>query len=61
MVVAFPLLGGVIMGANFVSGLLVGILLSGLLLAIAMSNSGGAYDNAKKYIEAGALGKLVFV
>ena len=44
------------MGSNFTCGVLVGILMSGTLLAIAMSNSGGAFDNAKKYIEQGGLG-----
>ena len=57
LVVCSPIVGGLLLGTNFVAGLLMGILLSGALLAIAMSNSGGAYDNAKKYIEAGGLGQ----
>ncbi|CAD7964984.1 unnamed protein product [Amoebophrya sp. A25] len=56
IVVFSPIVGGLLFGTNFTCGLLVGILLSGLLLAISMSNSGGAFDNAKKYIEAGGLG-----
>merc|ERR1719253_2227990 len=43
-------------GKNAVAGLLSGALVSGVQLAISMSNSGGAWDNAKKYIESGALG-----
>ncbi len=41
---------------NFLAGLLAGALVSGVLLAIFMANAGGAWDNAKKYIEGGALG-----
>ena len=41
---------------NFLGGLLVGALSSGVLLAIFMANAGGAWDNAKKYIEAGNFG-----
>jgi len=47
---------GAILGKNAVAGLLSGALVSGVQLAISMSNSGGAWDNAKKYIEAGGLG-----
>lgn len=57
MVVLTPIIGGLLFGTNFTLGLLMGIMLSGLLLAVSMSNSGGAYDNAKKYIECGALGE----
>ena len=56
LVVGSPIAGGLLLGTNFTAGLLMGILLSGSLLAIAMSNSGGAFDNAKKYIEAGGVG-----
>lgn len=48
-----PLVVGVILGANGVVGMLAGALVSGFVLAIMMANSGGAWDNAKKYIEAG--------
>merc|ERR1712086_904525 len=51
MVIFTPLLTGLIFGVNAVSGLLVGSLVSSVQLAISMSNSGGAWDNAKKYIE----------
>ncbi|CAD7922347.1 unnamed protein product [Amoebophrya sp. A120] len=56
MVVFSPLIGGLMFGTNFTCGLLMGVLLTALLLAVSMSNSGGAYDNAKKYIEAGGIG-----
>lgn len=48
-----PIVVGLILGANGVVGMLAGALVSGFVLAIMMSNSGGAWDNAKKYIEAG--------
>merc|ERR1712127_270476 len=51
MVILAPLLSGIFFGVNAVSGLLVGSLISSIQLAISMSNSGGAWDNAKKYIE----------
>ncbi|MBN2885646.1 MAG: sodium-translocating pyrophosphatase [Chromatiaceae bacterium] len=51
--VAAPVLIGLLLGVAGVIGLLVGGLASGFALAIFLSNSGGAWDNAKKYIEAG--------
>merc|ERR1712203_870026 len=51
MVIFTPLLVGIIFGVTAVSGLLVGALVASIQLAISMSNSGGAWDNAKKYIE----------
>ena len=51
-----PLLCGYLFGIQAVAGLLAGSLVSGGVMAIAASNSGGAWDNAKKYIEAGNLG-----
>ena len=51
MVIFTPLLTGIFFGVNAVSGLLVGALIASIQLAISMSNSGGAWDNAKKYIE----------
>merc|ERR1719498_486637 len=57
LVLLSPLLCGVIFGKNAAAGLLVGALVSGVMLAISMSNTGGAWDNAKKYIEAGGLGE----
>ncbi len=51
-----PILVGMLLGVGGVIGLLAGSLTSGFCLAVFMSNSGGAWDNAKKYIEAGNLG-----
>ena len=51
-----PIVVGLILGVPGVIGLLVGALTSGFSLAIMMANSGGAWDNAKKYIEQGHLG-----
>ncbi len=48
-----PIAMGLLLGAEAVAGLLMGATLCGVLLAIMMSNSGGAWDNAKKYIEKG--------
>ena len=55
IVVAVPLVLGILplMGMEAVAGLLVGVLITGFLMAIFMANAGGAWDNAKKYIEAG--------
>jgi K(+)-stimulated pyrophosphate-energized sodium pump len=53
--VATPLISGFIFGADFVGGLLVGTTLSGVMLALFTANTGGAWDNAKKYIESGKL------
>ena len=51
-----PIAVGLILGPNGVAGLLGGSTTSGFVLAVMMSNSGGAWDNAKKYIEAGNCG-----
>ena len=51
-----PIVVGIVLGANGVVGMLAGALVSGFVLAIMMANSGGAWDNAKKYIEAGNYG-----
>ena len=53
MAVAVPLIVGLLFGTEALGGLLAGSLVTGVLLAIFMSNSGGAWDNAKKYIEEG--------
>ncbi|MDE7263841.1 MAG: sodium-translocating pyrophosphatase [Anaeroplasmataceae bacterium] len=46
-----PILAGLILGASGLGGILIGGLLSAIMLAVFMANSGGAWDNAKKYIE----------
>lgn len=51
-----PIAVGLILGCNGVVGMLAGALVSGFALAVMMANSGGAWDNAKKYIEAGNFG-----
>ncbi len=51
-----PLLVGVIFGPAALGGMLVGAIVSGLLLALFMANTGAAWDNAKKYIESGHFG-----
>ncbi|HJR59390.1 MAG TPA: sodium-translocating pyrophosphatase [Vicinamibacterales bacterium] len=51
--VAAPILVGVVFGAEALGGLLIGSIGSGALLALMMANAGGAWDNAKKYIEKG--------
>jgi K(+)-stimulated pyrophosphate-energized sodium pump len=56
LAVAMPVVIGFSFGPETLGGFLAGATLSGVLLAIMMSNSGGAWDNAKKYIEAGHLG-----
>merc|ERR1719386_337954 len=56
LVIFSPLVAGFGFGKNATAGLLAGALCSSVQLAISMSNSGGAWDNAKKYIEAGGLG-----
>jgi H(+)-translocating pyrophosphatase len=53
LIMGTPLVTGYLFGVEAVAGILVGSLVAGGVLAIASSNSGGAWDNAKKYIEAG--------
>ena len=51
-----PIAVGLILGVNGVAGMLAGAATSGFVMAIMMANAGGAWDNAKKYIEGGAFG-----
>jgi K(+)-stimulated pyrophosphate-energized sodium pump len=51
-----PIVIGLLMGVAGVLGLLAGGLSTGFVMAIMMNNAGGAWDNAKKYVESGALG-----
>lgn len=51
-----PIVMGIVLGPTALGGMLAGALVTGVLLAIFLSNSGGAWDNAKKYIEAGNYG-----
>jgi len=56
LAIAAPIVMGILCGINSVAGMLTGALVSGFVLAIMMANSGGAWDNAKKYIEEGHYG-----
>ena len=56
IVLATPLIVGYFLGVAALGGMLAGSLVTGFMLAVMMANSGGAWDNAKKYVEAGNLG-----
>ena len=56
LAIVAPVVVGVVLGAAGLGGMLIGAIATGFLLAIMMANAGGAWDNAKKYIEAGAHG-----
>ena len=56
MAVVVPLIVGVFLGTGALGGLLAGALVTGVMMAIFMSNAGGSWDNAKKYIEEGSHG-----
>ena len=53
LAIVAPLLVGIVLGVEALGGMLAGSLATGVLLAIMMSNAGGAWDNAKKYVEEG--------
>ncbi|MBT7283309.1 MAG: sodium-translocating pyrophosphatase, partial [Elusimicrobiaceae bacterium] len=54
--VVTPILVGVLFGKEMLCGVLIGTTISGVMLALFMANAGGAWDNAKKYIETGKMG-----
>ena len=55
LVILSPLLGGLFFGYQATNGILAGCIVSGIQIAFSASNSGGAWDNAKKYVEGGHL------
>eukprot|EP00455_Lapot_gusevi_P028470 TRINITY_DN3040_c0_g2_i1.p1 TRINITY_DN3040_c0_g2~~TRINITY_DN3040_c0_g2_i1.p1 ORF type:complete len:743 (-),score=324.90 TRINITY_DN3040_c0_g2_i1:111-2339(-) len=57
MVIFTPIIVGFFFGTEALAGVLAGALVSGVQIAISSSNTGGAWDNAKKYVESGAFGK----
>lgn len=56
LAIVVPVAVGFILGAEALAGLLIGAIASGFMLAVMMANSGGAWDNAKKWIETGEMG-----
>jgi len=56
LAIVSPIAVGIVLGSEALGGMLIGAVLVGVLLAIQMANSGGAWDNAKKYIEMGNYG-----
>ena len=57
MAVFTPVIVGYLLGSKALAGMLVGSLVSGFMLAVTMANAGGAWDNAKKYVEKNGLGE----
>ena len=53
LVLLTPVVVGILFGTRTLAGVLAGALVSGVQMAVSMSNTGGAWDNAKKYVEAG--------
>ena len=56
LAIVTPIIIGIVLGPQALGGLLIGSIASGVMLAITMANAGGAWDNAKKYVEQGAHG-----
>jgi K(+)-stimulated pyrophosphate-energized sodium pump len=56
LAIVVPILTGLVLGVAGVLGLLIGGLATGFVLAVFMANAGGAWDNAKKYVEEGHFG-----
>ena len=56
LAIVIPIMVGILLGAEALGGLIGGAVATGVLMAIMMSNSGGAWDNAKKYVESGVHG-----
>ncbi|MBE0431652.1 MAG: sodium/proton-translocating pyrophosphatase, partial [Dehalococcoidia bacterium] len=56
MTIVAPVLVGIVLGKYALAGFLIGALITGLVLAITLNNAGGAWDNAKKWIESGKFG-----
>lgn len=55
LVMLSPVVVGILFGTRTLAGLLAGALVSGVQMAVSMSNTGGAWDNAKKYVEVSPL------
>jgi len=56
LAVITPILVGLVLGANALGGMLIGAIAAGFMIAVTMANAGGAWDNAKKWIETGQVG-----
>ncbi|MFB0514906.1 MAG: sodium/proton-translocating pyrophosphatase, partial [Candidatus Bathyarchaeia archaeon] len=56
LAIVAPLAVGFVLGTEALGGFLAGSIVTGIIFALLMANSGGTWDNAKKYIEAGAFG-----